>query len=153
MPGFKKNRIRFRLLELSDATYICRWLAATLHQSPEWESHFLRLLLEEWHNNEKLTRQTSWMALAGEQRLFFLEIAAEDEVFLTAPPGILDNRLTALAVWQLAIAHLRSLRTLPGLHVTLEATRDIECECLLQLGFIELAANGFHNQRVFKLIW
>ena len=151
MPGPKKPRIRFRLVELSDAAYISRWLAESLKQSPEWEQQFLTLLLEEWHKNEKLSRHTSWMAMAGTQRLFFLEIAGQDEIFLTAPKDILDNRETALAAWQRSIAHLRTLGTLTSLRVSIDRTRQTECECLLELGFTEIAANGFHNQRSFLL--
>jgi len=151
MPGFKKPRIRFRLVELSDAAYISRWLAESLRQSPEWECQFLNLLLEEWHDTEKLARQTSWMAMAGTQRLFFLEIAGQEEIFLTAPKGILDHRETALAAWQRSIAHLRSLGSLTSLRVSIDRTRHTECECLLDLGFTEITANGFHNQRSFLL--
>jgi len=151
MPGPKKPRIRFRLVELSDAAFISRWLAESLQQSPEWEHHFLNLLLEEWHNSEKLARQTSWMALAGTQRLFFLEIAGLDEIFLTAPKGLLDHRDTALAAWQRSITHLRALGTLTSLRVSIDRTRHTECECLLELGFTEITANGFHNQRSFLL--
>jgi len=151
MPGFRKSRIRFRPVELADAIYICRWLAEALHQPPGWEHHFLHLLLEEWDNTEKLARQTSWMAMHGDQRLFFLEIAGEDEIFLTAPKGILDNRSTALAAWQRAITHLRGLGALTSLRVTLDRTRDVECGCLLELGFTEITTNGFHNQRTFLL--
>ena len=152
MPG-KKNRISFRPLELSDAPYIGKWLADTLGQSAGWQRQFLRLLLEEWHATEKLARQMSWMAISGDQRLFFLEIAGEDQVFLTAPHGILENRPTALAAWRRAIVHLRSLPGLPGIRVTLDHTRDVEGECLLELGFTELAANGFPGQRTFLLLW
>lgn len=151
MPGRKKPRIRFRFLELSDAAYISRWLAESLKQSPEWERHFLNLLLEEWQNTEKLTRQTSWMALSGTQRLFFLELAGQDEVFLTAPKGILDHRETALAAWQRSITHLRGLGTLTSLRISIDRTRHTECECLLELGFTEITSNGFHNQRSFLL--
>ena len=151
MPGSKKPRIRFRLVELSDATYICRWLAEALGQTPEWEHQFLKLLLEEWHNTQKLTRQTSWMAISGTQRLFFLEIAGDDEIFLTAPKGILESRETALAAWQRAIAFLRSRNTFQSLRASLDRNRDVECQCLLALGFTEIAANGFHNQRSFLL--
>lgn len=151
MPGSRKPRIRFRLLELSDAAYISRWLAESLRQSPEWELQFLNLLLEEWRNTEKLTRQTSWMALAGAQRLFFLELAGQEDVFLTAPKGILDHRESALSAWQRSIAHLRSLGALTRLRVAIDRTRHTECECLLALGFTEITANGFHNQRSFLL--
>jgi len=151
MPGSRKPRIHFRLVELSDAAYISRWLAESLQQSPKWEQQFLNLLLQEWHDSEKLTRQTSWMALTGTQRLFFLEIAGHDEIFLTAPKGILDHRETALAAWQRSIAHLRSLGTLTSLRVSIDRTRHVECECLLELGFTEITANGFHNQRSFLL--
>ena len=151
MPGFRKSRIRFRPVQLTDAAYLCRWLAEALHQPPGWQYHFLHLLLEEWRNTEKLTRQSSWMAMHGDQRLFFLEIAGEDEIFLTAPKGVLDNRATALAAWQRAITHLRGLGTLTSLRATLDRTRDIECSCLLELGFTEITTNGFHNQRSFIL--
>jgi hypothetical protein len=151
MPGYRKPRIRFRPAELSDAAFISRWLADSLSQSAEWECHFGNLLLEEWRKNEKLTRQTSWMAMAGDQRLFFLEIAGEDEIYLTAPRGILDNPDAALAAWTRTIAHLRSLGSLNSLRVSIDRTRHTECDCLLRLGFTEITANGFHNQRSFLL--
>ena len=151
MPGFKPNRIRFRPSERSDAAHIGKWLAGTLRQSPEWERQFVKLLLEEWAQTAKLLRDTSWMAMYGKQRLFFLEIAAEDQVFLTAPGGLLDNPVIALAAWRRAVLHLRNLGTLPGIRVTIDRSREVECECLLELGFIELPPNGNPNQRVFAL--
>ena len=150
----KKNRIFFRPLELSDATHISKWLADHLRQSAEWERHFHHLLLQEWQKTEKLSRQLGWMAMSGNQRLFFLEIAGENDIFLTAPRGILENRITALAAWRMAIVHIRSLDILSGIRVTLAPTRDTECECLLELGFIELAPNGGSTgQRNFLLSW
>ncbi len=153
MPGPRKNRIHFRPLELPDAAYISRWLADSLGQSAEWERQFLRLLQDEWHKTGKLARQLSWMAMSGKHRLFFLEIAGEDEVFLTAPRGILENRITALAAWRQALVHLRGLGTLPSIRVTLDSVRDIECKCLLQLGFTELSTNGSPGHRTFYLAW
>jgi hypothetical protein len=151
MRVFRKNRIYFRPSELSDALFISRWLADWLKQSPAWERQFLHLLLDEWQKTDKLTRQTSWMAMYKDQRLFFVEIAAHDEVFLIAPKGILDSRTTALAAWQRTITHIRNLGTLPGIRVTLDKTRDIESQCLLDLGFIETTING--AQRSFELRW
>jgi len=159
MPGFKKNRIHFRQLAPSDSAYIARWLTVTLHQSPHWERHFLKLLLEEWENMGKLSRENSWMAMYGADRLFFLEITTGDEVFLTAPRGLLNNRIIALAAWRRVIIHLRNLGTLPRLRVTLDKSREVECDCLLELGFIETppteaeAPNGSQNHRIFVLSW
>ena len=151
MRVFRKNRIRFRPLELSDAVFISRWLTDTLRQSPQWERQFLRLLLDEWHKTINLTRETSWMAIHKDQRLFFLELVAEDEVFLTGPRGIFDHHVTAYTAWKHVVTHLRSLGTLPGIRVTLDKTRYIECECLLDLGFTETTING--AQRTFQLHW
>lgn len=151
MPGFKKTRVRFRPVELSDAAFISRWLADSLNQSPEWERHFLHLLLEEWRKTERLARQTSWMAMAGPERLFFLEIAGEEEIFLTAPRGLLNHRQTALAAWHRSVNHLRRLGTFNSLRVHIDGSRQVECECLLELGFTEITSNGFHNQRSFIL--
>ncbi|GGB19308.1 hypothetical protein [Puia dinghuensis] len=162
MPGFKKHRIYFRPLQLSDAIYISQWLADALRQPPGWERRLRRLLKEEWQKTDKLSRQMSWMCMSGNDPLFFLEIAGADEVFLTAPRGVLNNRPAALAAWRRVIVHLRSLRvngrrTLSGIHVKLENSRHIECECLLQLGFTEIphseAPNGTLNHRSFQLTW
>src|SRR5579872_2270596 len=141
MPGSKKHRIYFRPLQLSDAIYISKWLADALQQPPGWEVQLRKLLQEEWKRTDKLSHQNSWMAMSGNEPLFFLEIAGEEEVFLTAPRGILDSRPTALATWRRVIVHLRGLRVnghgLRTIRVTLEKNRDIECQCLLQLGFTE----------------
>lgn len=151
MRVFRKNRIRFRPLEFSDALFICRWVADMLGQSTQWERRFLHLLLEEWQKTEKLTRRTSWMAVSGDHRLFFLELSGEDQIFLTAPKAILENRITALAAWRLSLKHLRRLGTLPRIRVTLDRSRETECRCLLDLGFTEITANG--NPRIFQYRW
>lgn len=141
MSAFKKSRIRFRQLQLSDAAYVARWLTETLHQSSYWERHFAKLLLEEWEHTAKLSRDTSWMAMYGTQRLFFLEITTGDEVYLTAPRGLLNNRIIALAAWRRVIIHLRNLGTLPRLRVALDKGREVECDCLLELGFTEITSD------------
>jgi hypothetical protein len=151
MPPPRKQYIRFRPVQLSDAAYISKWLAEALYKSPEWERYFLRTLIDEWYRTDKLSRPTSWMATLGNRRLFFLEIVEEDHVFLTAPRTLHSNHTQALNAWQHIITYLRRLAAVPRIRVTLDLTREVECACLFQLGFTEISTNG--TTRTFLLIW
>ena len=76
----------------------------------------------------------SWMAVAGKQRLFLLEILISNEVFITAPPGLLNDYRSALFIWRRIIGHLQKLLPRQTVVINLHFSCVSEARTLEKLG-------------------
>lgn len=90
----------FRPPQPADLFHLARWVADFTGRSEEWHYRFYKLLLEEFKVTAEIKQQMSWMVIAGDQRLFFLEMNSEEYVYITAPTKFFNNPRLALAVWQ-----------------------------------------------------
>jgi hypothetical protein len=100
------SRFFFRPPQPADLFYVARWVASFAGRSEEWQHNFYKLLLEEFKVTADVKQQMSWMAIAGDQRLFFLEMSSEGYVYITAPAKFFNDPRLALAVWQKIVIHL-----------------------------------------------
>ncbi|HEY4108681.1 hypothetical protein [Puia sp.] len=149
MARSNKLPITFRPVVLADADCIARWTADPRLPPSQgiWLAKHQLILF--WAATGRPTFGTDWMALRGDEPLFYLEIEEED-VFLRAPTGALADLSTALEYWLSTIDHLHTLHTQPRMRVTLDTSRELECQLLLENQFEELPPTLNPNERRFE---
>ena len=134
------SRFFFRQPEESDLPYIARWMAANTRLPEERRERIVRKLQKQFHDPKNNTLAFSWIAIAGKKRVFFLELAGKEELFLITPIDLAMRPRLALSIWKKALDHILSLGPVDTLWVTLEDDQLTEDRALRRLGFTSSAA-------------
>jgi|GEM_PF-1350426 hypothetical protein len=131
----------FSTLQEPDLFYIAGWIADATGQSEDWYHHLHKLLIKQYKANKEFVaaagtlQQMSWIAMAGDQRLFLLEVSTGGNIYVTGPSAIFNDPRLALAAWRRVIAHLRKIGIPYPIRTILDPSREIERGALKQLGF------------------
>ena len=94
MAGFKfYEPLLFRPPETADLVHISKWISKATGQNAIWQQQFHELVLWEWRQFGLLASQFAWMGITGRRRLFFLELAGPNDLYITVSPKLLKKPL------------------------------------------------------------